>query len=180
MSEERKSTIYHLAQRLDLTIIEDDPYFFLNLTPASGLAPEPANMPGTTGFPKSLLSRDMDGRVVRLDSASKFLAPAYRIGWITCDSRIADKFGTLSEVTTWSISGWSQLAFLETLDKMVMHEHLQQLQSRYAMQRDYLLSACEHHLSGVCEWECPGFGMFVFLRIPGVEDCGGTFVEQLI
>lgn len=84
MSLERKQAVYSVAREFNLTIVEDDPYFFMNLTSAdSDLPPEPANMHGANSCPRSFLSLDVDGRVARLDSTSKFLAPGYRIGWVS-------------------------------------------------------------------------------------------------
>lgn len=49
-------------------------------------------VPGLWGLGKSYLSLDTDGRVVRLDSFAKFLAPGFRLGWLTAHPHFVDKF----------------------------------------------------------------------------------------
>lgn len=41
---------------------------------------------------KSFLSMDTDGRVVRLDSFAKMLAPGMRVGWLTAHPDLAARF----------------------------------------------------------------------------------------
>lgn len=46
---------------------------------------------GLEGLGKTYLSLDVDGRVVRLDSFSKFLAPGMRLGWVTAHPDMLQK-----------------------------------------------------------------------------------------
>ncbi len=48
-------------------------------------------VPGLWNLGKSYLSIDTDGRVVRLDSFAKFLAPGFRLGWLTAHPAFVDK-----------------------------------------------------------------------------------------
>lgn len=66
--------VYELACRFDLIIVEDDPYRLLFL-PEDLDATDEADMPGVTGLPPSLLSMDTEGRVLHLESLSKWIAP---------------------------------------------------------------------------------------------------------
>ncbi|KAJ3012090.1 hypothetical protein NUW54_g1975 [Trametes sanguinea] len=85
LSVERRKQIYEIAQRFDLMIVEDDPYYYLQYDSPS----EP-----TTSFSKpfvpSFLSLDTDGRVLRIDSFSKIMAPGMRLGWITSSALFHD------------------------------------------------------------------------------------------
>ena len=45
---------------------------------------------------KSFLSRDVDGRVVRLDSFSKIMFPGSRTGWVTCNASFAERYMRVS------------------------------------------------------------------------------------
>ena len=49
-------------------------------------------VPGLWNLGKSYMSLDTDGRVVRLDSFAKFLAPGFRLGWLTAHPHFVDKF----------------------------------------------------------------------------------------
>jgi len=172
MSKVRKEAIYAVARKHNLTILEDDPYFFVNLPAPSSVARRPLrpeDMPGTDAFPESFLSLDVDGRVLRLDSVSKFLAPGLRLGWATGHRSLMEKWKVLSEVMSWSISGVQQETFLSTMRDLGgeggLHDHLQQLQCTYARRRDCLLMACDQHLQGLCRWNAPHFGMFLWLEV---------------
>lgn len=54
---------------------------------------------------------DTDGRVLRLDSLSKFIAPGSRIGWVCGPSDFIGKYLLLQEVTAQFPSGISQSVF---------------------------------------------------------------------
>ncbi len=49
------------------------------------------DVPGLWKLGRSYLSLDTDGRVVRLDSFAKFLAPGFRLGWLTAHPTFVDK-----------------------------------------------------------------------------------------
>lgn len=70
----RREVIYRIAQSHNLLIIEDDPYFFLQLDGPIG--PEGIRRP-----PKSFMSMDVDGRVLRFDSLSKVISAGLRLGF---------------------------------------------------------------------------------------------------
>lgn len=97
---ERRKEIYKLCQKYDIMIIEDDPYWYLQYPSAiaaniaSGKTTKPADMPHdaskkSSGFDfldslvPSYLAVDIDGRVVRLDTFSKTIAPGCRMGWVS-------------------------------------------------------------------------------------------------
>lgn len=48
---------------------------------------------------RSFLSLDTDGRVLRLDSLSKLVAPGMRMGWISGPSAFIEKYMLLQECT---------------------------------------------------------------------------------
>lgn len=85
-SDERKQQIYDLACEFDFMILDDDAYFYLQFPPAPD-----ADAPGLHGLGRSLLSMDTQGRVVRIDTFSKFLAPGLRVGWIAAPPLLQEK-----------------------------------------------------------------------------------------
>ena len=54
---------------------------------------------GIRSLPESFLSLDEDGRVLRLDSLSKIVAPGMRLGWVSGPPSFIDKFMLLQEAT---------------------------------------------------------------------------------
>ncbi|KAJ1722548.1 hypothetical protein LPJ53_003045 [Coemansia erecta] len=186
MSLVRRKAIYAVAQKHNLAIIEDDPYYFLQLpefvaTSATATAigvDEPTTTTASSSasvrsrpqsLVPSLLSMDIDGRVIRLDSFSKILAPNLRCGWITAPRYILDKIQILNETTTLQPSGVSQGLISKMLNDVWgmdgWNAHLQELRSVYTRRRNIFIQMVEKHLAGHVEYSVPMAGMFVWMRI---------------
>jgi DNA-binding transcriptional MocR family regulator len=77
---------------------------------------QPAVAPrrASSGYPfldsltPSFLALDTDGRVVRLDTFSKTVAPGCRLGWLTAQPALIERFERISEATTQQPSGFVQ------------------------------------------------------------------------
>ncbi|KMQ99043.1 kynurenine alpha-aminoadipate mitochondrial-like protein [Lasius niger] len=65
---ERRKEIYRIACEYNFLILDDDPYHFVHFDKEE---------------PKSFLSLDTEGRVIRLDSFSKVISSGLRIGFMT-------------------------------------------------------------------------------------------------
>ncbi|KAF7588858.1 hypothetical protein BBP40_005076 [Aspergillus hancockii] len=128
LSVERRKEIYTLCQKHDIIIVEDDPYWNLQYPSAPTLEAQHRGTPINTTFPKrnynahgrssgyefldslvpSYLSIDTDGRVVRLDTFSKTIAPGCRLGWITAQPAVIERVARITETTTQAPSGFVQ------------------------------------------------------------------------
>lgn len=171
----RRREIYKVAQKHDIYIIEDEPYYFLQMQPYTGPdapdVPPPAN---NEEFLKSLvptyLSMDVDGRVMRMDSFSKVVAPGTRVGWITASEQIVERFIRHNENSNQNPSGLSQLFLYKLLDEGWGHDGYLQwliaLRLNYTKRRDTILAACEKFLpKDLVSWNPPAAGMFVSIAI---------------
>ena len=118
-----------------MIIIEDEPYWNLQFPSAyqktvhhRGSCPEPDlytknyNAEGkSSGYAyldslvPSYLSIDIEGRVVRLDTFSKTIAPGSRLGWITAQPAIIERLTRITEVTTQQPSGFVQSLVAEMI-----------------------------------------------------------------
>ncbi|KAL2136370.1 hypothetical protein VTI74DRAFT_4014 [Chaetomium olivicolor] len=126
LSVERKREIYAVCSRYDVIIVEDEPYWYLQFPSAAIEEAKSRNQPlpstptrphrssSSSGHPfldsltPSFLSLDTDGRVVRLDTFSKTVAPGCRLGWITAQPALIERFQRISEATTQQPSGFVQ------------------------------------------------------------------------
>ena len=63
----------------------------------------------------SYLSLDVDGRVIRLDTFSKTIAPGCRLGWITAQPDIVERIQRITETSTQQPSGFVQSLVAEML-----------------------------------------------------------------
>ena len=126
LSVPRRRALYALCQRYDVIIVEDDPYWFLQFPSARAAERDRGEkipdetLAGVVGrqassgyeFLDSLipsyLSLDVDGRVVRLDSFSKIIAPGCRLGWMTAQRAVIDSIHSMTELNTQQPSGFTQ------------------------------------------------------------------------
>lgn len=102
--------------KFDVVIIEDDPYWYLQYPSANGSSKTEAatsNRPASrksSGYAfldslvPSYLSVDYQGRVVRLDTFSKTVAPGCRLGWITTQPALCERLLRITETSTQRMS----------------------------------------------------------------------------
>ncbi|KAK4185536.1 PLP-dependent transferase, partial [Podospora australis] len=165
-SEQRRREIYNVCQKHDLFIIEDEPYYYLQMPSSRSPSPVPET---PEQFVESLiptiLSMDTDGRVLRMDSFSKVVVPGSRLGWITASAQIVERYIRHAEVANQGPSGFSQVILHKLLDETWGHDGylrwLMNLRGEYTKRRDTLLAACEKYLpKEVVSWGVPKAGMF--------------------
>ncbi|CAG8104924.1 unnamed protein product [Penicillium olsonii] len=169
----RRQAIYKVAQRHDLCVVEDEPYFFLQSPTMTSEGQAEAIDDQRVSHEQfirnlipSYLSMDVDGRVLRLDSFSKVLAPGLRVGWIVGPEQLVERFTRGCETSNQNPSGVSQLMIYKLLDEHWGHSgylrRLMELQKSYAVRRRDMIRACEIYLPReAVSWEVPIAGMFV-------------------
>ncbi|KAF2125273.1 aromatic amino acid aminotransferas-like protein [Dothidotthia symphoricarpi CBS 119687] len=120
LSVARRIEIYALCVEYDVVIIEDDPYWYLQY-PSSSPSSVAPRVNKTSGFEfldsliPSYLSIDYQGRVVRLDTFSKTVAPGCRLGWITAQPALVERILRITETSTQQPSGFVQTMIAELL-----------------------------------------------------------------
>ncbi|KAM0335694.1 hypothetical protein ACHAQA_000744 [Verticillium albo-atrum] len=132
LSVERRKAIYALCQKYDIIIVEDDPYWYLQYPSADAEeaisrgkpvpTPKPTPKPvKSSGYEfldsliPSYLSIDTDGRVIRLDTFSKTIAPGCRLGWITTQPAFIERLTRIAETSTQQPSGFVQAMVSELI-----------------------------------------------------------------
>ncbi|KAJ0415672.1 pyridoxal phosphate-dependent transferase [Aspergillus carlsbadensis] len=129
LSVERRKEIYAICQEFDVIIVEDDPYWNLQYPSAQEMQAKYRNTVidkkhllkrnynaggNSSGYEfldslvPSYLSIDTDGRVVRLDTFSKTIAPGCRLGWITAQPAVIERISRITETSTQQPSGFVQ------------------------------------------------------------------------
>ncbi|KAM7194306.1 pyridoxal phosphate-dependent transferase [Naviculisporaceae sp. PSN 640] len=182
--EERRREIYKVCQKHDLYIIEDEPYYFLQMheytaakdrrgtvtTMANGRGEEQSVDQFLSELIPTLLSMDVDGRVMRMDSFSKVVVPGSRLGWITASAQMVERYIRHAEVCNQGPSGFSQVILHKLLDEEWGHEGylrwLMNLKGEYTKRRDVMMDACERFLPReIVSWAVPKAGMFHWLKV---------------
>ncbi|XP_063776703.1 kynurenine/alpha-aminoadipate aminotransferase, mitochondrial isoform X2 [Pseudophryne corroboree] len=168
LTTDRKREIYQLAREYDLIIVEDDPYYFLQF-----------NKPWAPSF----LSMDVDGRVIRADSMSKILSSGLRIGFLTGPKPLIDRIILHMQVSTLHTSAFTQVMILQLLQKWGLEgflKHIDSVIEFYRTQRDAMLASADKWLTGLAEWHSPAAGMFLWIKIEGVQDTHQMIMSKAI
>lgn len=171
-SLEAKRAVYQLACEHDLLIIEDDPYFYLYFETEDRMMP---------AQPPSYLSLDVQHRVLRLDSLSKVLCPGLRIGWLTGPSQLVERVQLDMQATCMNPSNVSQALVHRLMvewGREGWQRQVERLRDTYRKKRDSFEAAARKHLTNLCEWNHPAAGMFVWIRLIGVEDSRRLMEEK--
>jgi 2-aminoadipate transaminase len=142
-----------LADRYGFWIVEDDPYGELRFR----------------GEPIDPIAARSD-RVIRLGSASKILAPALRVGWMSAPVEILAVVERLRQAADLCGSTLSQLIVAELLsDTPWLTDHLSAQRAEYQTRCDALVTALRTELGDRAIFAEPDGGMFCWVRIPGID-----------
>lgn len=149
---ERRRALVDLAANEGLLIVEDDVYRELSYD-------GPAQ--------PSLWEIAPPGVVARLGSFAKSLAPGLRLGWLTADAALVQRFvdggvldsgGSLNHFTSLVVA---QFCLSGEYDALV-----ERFRQAYRTRRDALLSGLAQHMPDGASWTHPAGGYFVWLRLP--------------
>ncbi|XP_041129828.1 kynurenine/alpha-aminoadipate aminotransferase, mitochondrial [Polyodon spathula] len=168
MTTERKREVYQLAQDYDFLIIEDDPYYFLQF-----------EKPWVPTF----LSMDVDGRVIRTDSFSKILSAGLRLGFVTGPKPLIDRIVLHIQASTMHTSTFTQLLVTQLLQRWGQEgflNHIDSVVEFYRKQRDAMLSSADKWLQDVAEWHMPAAGMFLWIKVKGIQDTHKLIMEKAL
>ncbi|KIY42913.1 PLP-dependent transferase [Fistulina hepatica ATCC 64428] len=169
----RKKEIYAICVEYDVVIVEDDPYYFLQqaaYVPKSERVKEAQVSGDETDFVASLapsfLRFDYQGRVIRLDTFSKTVAPGSRLGWFTCNPMFAERLERQSEVSSQMPCGFGQAMVASLLLKWQYPGYVRWLRAlhlQYQQRRDFMID---------CLWDA--FDLHASVATEGVQS--GTVV----
>ncbi|BGO91718.1 hypothetical protein NBRC10512_006813 [Rhodotorula toruloides] len=140
----RRKEIYDLCVKYDIIICEDDPYTTLQYPPFEiSDTPSPVTPKSGADFAASLvpsfLKFDYEGRVIRLESFSKTIAPGNRLGYFVANPLFTERLLRATEVESQTPSGWSQgiiLQLLTTWGQAGYLTWLSRLRDTYQTRRD--------------------------------------------
>ncbi|KAK4052449.1 hypothetical protein OIV83_002251 [Microbotryomycetes sp. JL201] len=146
MNAQRRQEIYALCAEFDVIIVEDDPYSalqFAEYTP--GAEPKvPTAEEFKSSMVPSFLKFDYQGRVIRLESFSKTLAPGNRCGAFIAQPAFVERLIRSTEVETQSPSGWSAIIISSLLHQWGISGYLTwlaRLKTEYEIRRNDMVDA---------------------------------------
>ena len=156
LSAERRRALIDLAIAHDLLIVEDDVYRELVYDGSA---------------PPSLFALAPRGRVIRMGSFAKSLAPGLRVGWINCsaeqarrvaDGGLRDSGGAPSFAAAMMVAALCRAGDFDA--------HGDRLRAAYRERRDALAGALRASLPDTCTFVTPRGGYFIWVTLPAHLD----------
>lgn len=146
----RAKAIVALARRYDVVVLEDQTGWELTY---DAPAPQP------------LAAHDTDGRVILMESLSKSIFPALRVGYLYARGGLAEALEIAKVRADVFTSTLTQRALWRFLNSPAQARHLRASRALYRARRDAFLEA----LAGVLPWAAvrpPAAGVNVWLPLP--------------
>jgi 2-aminoadipate transaminase len=151
MSEARRAALSAEAARLDLPIVEDNPYGDLWFD-----APPPA----------PLTARNPEG-CIYMGSFSKTLAPGLRLGYLVAPQTLYPKLLQAKQAADLHTPSFNQRIVAEVLKDGFIDRHVPTIRTLYKAQCQAMLAALDANLTGTgIEWNKPDGGMFLWVKLP--------------
>ena len=154
MSEETKRYLLEVAERYDMTVVEDDPYSLINY---EGKTPRP------------LKAMDKSGRVIYMSTMSKVLAPGLRLGWMVGDEGLIRELVKVKQVIDLNTNTLSQYVAARALKTKVIEGNIEKVKRIYTSKRNVMVDELNDSFKDRAEFVKPESGMFVFSFFKGVN-----------
>lgn len=155
LSAEARRDLLEAASRLDLLIVEDDPYgeIYFDSPP-----------------PRSLAAADTEGRVVYLGTFSKTLAAGLRCGFLAGPAELLSKIELAKQAADLCSSSLDQMTIEIYFRNNDFTAHLNRVRTFYAGQKSSLLAAITRYFPASIEVSDPAGGLFCWARLPDGAD----------
>jgi 2-aminoadipate transaminase len=150
LSIERRLELVETCARLNLPLIEDDPYGALSYKG------EP--------FPK-MLNMNPDG-VVYMGSFSKVLTPGIRLGYVVAPLPLVRRLELAKQAADLHTAQLTQMVVHEVIKDGFLERHIPTIRTLYANQCQVMLDAMAECFPAGVSWTRPEGGMFIWVTLP--------------
>jgi len=150
LSVARRLELVETCSRLELPLIEDDPYGALSYKG------EP--------FPK-MLNMNPDG-VIYMGSFSKVLTPGIRLGYVVAPLPLVRRLELAKQAADLHTAQLTQMVVYEVIKDGFLDTHIPTIRSLYAHQCQAMLDALDEHFPAGVSWTRPEGGMFIWVTLP--------------
>lgn len=151
MSLERREKLLELADKYDVMILEDSPYFELRF--------RGENVP-------TIKSMDKNGRVIFSGSYSKILSPGIRIGFACAPKEIINKLTVAKQVSDVHTNLFFQMLAAEYLETCDIDAHIAKICDIYRVKADKMIECMEKKFSPKVSFTRPEGGLFISCTMP--------------
>ena len=154
MPLERRIKLAEIATKLDLAVIEDDPYGQLrfegdNIPPICSLIPE---------------------RTIYLGTFSKTMAPGLRLGWIVASETLMTRLIQAKQGCDLHTGTFVQYVANDICQRGFLKPHIKKVREFYKKRRDTMVDALTEFWPESCHWTVPQGGLFLWAQIPDTID----------
>ena len=164
LAAERRRTLYEIAARYGLLVVEDDPYGKLRYA--------------GTPIP-SIKSLDTEGIVVYLSTVSKTITPGLRTGWAVANREILRKLVIGKQAADLHASNLDQRIVHRYLADFDNEAHVERIRQAYG-ERYATMDACLREVMPPgFSWTHPEGGMFLWVTCPDGSDTTELMQEAL-
>ncbi len=150
MSLEKRKSVYELAKKYGVLILEDNPYGDLRV---SG-----ENVPAIKSF-------DEDGIVVYAGSFSKIVAPGIRVGFALAPKEVIAKLTVAKQTQDVHTPLMSQLVVYKWLTEYDFEGHINKIREIYRRKLNLLCDCVDKELSDFLTYHRPEGGLFVWAKL---------------
>ncbi len=163
LSGERREQLAEIATKLNLPVVEDDPYGQLryegeDLPPICTYIPE---------------------RTLYLGTFSKTLAPGLRLGWIVCPEVLMKRLVQAKQGADLHTGTFVQYVANDICQRGFLKQHVKRLREAYKRRRDTMLDALAEFWPDECSWTHPDGGLFLWAQVPKGVDTR-DFLKQAV
>ena len=150
MPLQRRERLAEIATKLNLPVVEDDPYGQLRYEGEDVL-------PICTFIPE---------RTIYLGTFSKTLTPGLRLGWIVCPEMLMLRFVQAKQGCDLHTGTFVQHIAADICRRGLLKPHVRRLRQVYKERRDTMLDALIEFWPAGCSWTHPQGGLFLWARVP--------------
>jgi 2-aminoadipate transaminase len=163
LSQERREQLAETAERLNLPVVEDDPYGQLRY--------EGEDLPPICTY--------IPQRTIYLGTFSKTLAPGLRLGWIVCPEALMSRFVQAKQGADLHTGTFAQYVANDICQRGFLKQHVKRLCEVYKERRDTMLDALAELWPDECCWTRPQGGLFLWAQVPkGIDTT--EFLKQAL
>lgn len=150
-SYERRKKFMELVNKYEIPVIEDNPYGELRFD--GEIIP-------------SLKSMDKNGLVIFLGTFSKTFCPGLRIGWVSAEKELLQKFIMVKQGCDLQSSSISQMELAKYMEVYDLDENIKKIKEVYKYRRDVMLKAMEKEFPKAVTFTYPEGGLFTWVQLP--------------
>ena len=147
---ERRIKLAEIATKLDIAVVEDDPYGQLryegeDIPPICNLIPE---------------------RTIYLGTFSKTMAPGLRLGWMVSAESLMKRLIQAKQGCDLHTGTLVQYVANDICQRGILKPHIKMIRQVYKKRRDTMLEALTEFWPEECQWTAPEGGLFLWARVP--------------